>query len=129
MSKQPSAGFSHFTPLAIAVVLFILCPLSAGDDDAKAEKAIKAMGGRLERDRKAKDKPIIEVHFDGDKMTDAGMKELAGLKKLKMLSLFGPKVTDAGLKELAGLDGLLGLHFLRANVTDAGLKEIAACKN
>ena len=36
-------------------------------------------------------------------VTDAGLKELAGLKALQSLDLTGFKVTDAGLKELAGL--------------------------
>ena len=33
-------------------------------------------------------------------MTDAGLKELAGLKSLQTLNLFHTQVTDAGLKEL-----------------------------
>jgi len=36
-------------------------------------------------------------------ITDAGLKELARLKNLHTLSLYGTRVTDAGLKELAGL--------------------------
>ena len=36
-------------------------------------------------------------------VTDAGLKELAGLKSLQSLSLHNTQVTDAGLKELAGL--------------------------
>jgi hypothetical protein len=34
------------------------------------------------------------------KVTDAGLKELAALKGLKVLDLSSTKVTDAGLKEL-----------------------------
>ena len=33
-------------------------------------------------------------------MTDAGLKELAGLKSLQTLNLNDTQVTDAGLKEL-----------------------------
>jgi internalin A len=33
-------------------------------------------------------------------VTDSGLKELAGLRNLHSLYLFGTKVTDAGLKEL-----------------------------
>ena len=48
-------------------------------------------------------------------MTDAGLKELAGLKGLQDLHLIGcQRVTDAGLKELAALKELqtlnLGIH-------------------
>ena len=39
-------------------------------------------------------------------MTDAGLKELAGLKSLQTLNLTNTQVTDAGLKELAELKSL-----------------------
>jgi internalin A len=40
-------------------------------------------------------------------ITDAGLKELAGLKNLQWLDLcLDTKITDAGLKELAGLKNL-----------------------
>ena len=45
-------------------------------------------------------------------MTDAGLKELAGLKSLQTLDLNGTQVTDAGLKELAGLKSLQTLNLL-----------------
>ena len=44
-------------------------------------------------------------------MTDAGLKELAGLKDLQMLDLSFTQMTDAGLKELAGLKGLQTLNL------------------
>ena len=44
-------------------------------------------------------------------MTDAGLKELAGLKSLQTLNLSNTKVTDAGLKELAGLKSLQALDL------------------
>jgi RNA polymerase sigma factor (sigma-70 family) len=62
--------------------------------------------------------------------TNAGMKELAGLKKLRKLDLIVPLgVSDAGLKELAGLDNLAELSLTANDVTDAGLKELARIKN
>src|SRR5438093_6762019 len=39
-------------------------------------------------------------------LTDAGLKELAGLKSLEMLGIGSTQVTDTGLKELAGLKSL-----------------------
>ena len=44
-------------------------------------------------------------------VTDAGLKELAGLKSLQSLILNGTQVTDAGLKELAGLKSLQTLDL------------------
>ena len=58
------------------------------------------------------------------KVTDAGLKELAGLKSLQSLYLYSTDVTDAGLKELAGLKSLQSLLLGSTKVTDAGLKEL-----
>ena len=63
-------------------------------------------------------------------MTDAGLKELAGLKNLQSLNLAYTKVTDAGLKELAGAEELaIRCTFTHTKVTDAGLKELAGLKS
>src|SRR5260370_5763137 len=65
----------------------------------------------------------------GSKVTDAGLKELAGLKSLQSLAIGGTHVTDAGLKELAGLESLQTLDLGDTPVTDAGLKELAGFKS
>jgi hypothetical protein len=65
----------------------------------------------------------------GPTMTNAGLKQLAGLKSLKALRLGSTQVTDLGLKELAGLKNLQWLDLLYTKVTDAGLKELAGFKN
>jgi hypothetical protein len=57
-------------------------------------------------------------------VTDAGLKELAPLKQLTTLSLFGTKVTDAGLKGLAPLKSLTELDLFDTQVTDSGVKEL-----
>jgi hypothetical protein len=59
---------------------------------------------------------------------DAGLKELAALKKLQMLDLTYTKISDAGLKELAGLQQLRSLMLGYTKISDAGLKELAALK-
>ena len=63
------------------------------------------------------------------KMTDAGLKELAGLKSLHALFLAGTQVTDAGLKEVAGQKSLQTVDVRWTQVTDAGLKELAGLKS
>ena len=57
-------------------------------------------------------------------VTDAGLKDLAGLKSLQSLALGGTPVTDAGLKELAGLTSLQSLYLYDTKVTDAGVAEL-----
>ncbi len=58
------------------------------------------------------------------RVTDAGLKELAGLKQLKQLAITDTKVTDAGLKELAGFTHMQKLDLRVTQVTDAGMKEL-----
>ena len=62
-------------------------------------------------------------------VTDAGLKELAGLKHLTSLRLNQTKVTDAGLKHLAALPNLAVLSLDESKVTDAGLQYLAALKS
>jgi Leucine-rich repeat (LRR) protein len=57
-------------------------------------------------------------------MTDAGLRELAGLTQLQSLSLTGTRVTDAGLKHLAGLKELQTLDLTGSRVTDAGVSDL-----
>ena len=54
------------------------------------------------------------------KITDAGIKELTGLKQLERLDLSDTRVTDAGLKELTGLKQLRQL-VLRRRSSDPNL--------
>ena len=44
-------------------------------------------------------------------VTDAGLKELAGLNSLRKLDLYATSVTGVGLKELAGLKSLQSLNL------------------
>jgi RNA polymerase sigma factor (sigma-70 family) len=70
------------------------------------------------------------LHLMGNSLvTDAGMKELKGLKNLTELNLFGTQVTDAGLKEIKELKNLTELNLRATNVTDVGLGELKELKN
>ena len=62
-------------------------------------------------------------------VSDAGLKELAGLKSLRALDLHFTQVTDAGLKEMANLKRLEALSLSLPGITDVGLKELAALKS
>jgi hypothetical protein len=63
------------------------------------------------------------------KVTDAGLKELAGLKKLEILSLNYTGVTDGGMKTLAEFKELRILSLVGVKVTDQGVKELAPLTN
>ncbi len=77
--------------------------------------------------------PPIEVPFGlslgNTKVTDAGLKELKGLKNLTTLELMWTPVTDVGLKELKDLKNLESLSLSITQVTDAGMKELKDLKN
>ncbi len=57
-------------------------------------------------------------------VTDAGLKQVKGLTKLRMLHVAHTQVTDAGLVHLKGLIQLQELHLEFTAITDAGLKQL-----
>src|SRR5262249_11425215 len=72
----------------------------------------------------AKFERLHTLYLGGSKVTDAGLKELNGLKELQRLS-FSSRMTDTGLKELAGLKSLQTLTLDQTTqVTDAGVREL-----
>src|SRR5262245_5293951 len=78
--------------------------------------------------RRFADLPAVEVPFglqlQRPAVTDAALRELAGLPQLQSLTLNYTGVTDAGLKELAALKQLRMLELGGTKVRDAGLKEL-----
>jgi internalin A len=70
----------------------------------------------------------LRLNFSG--ITDAGLKELAGLKSLRVLFLESTGVRGPGLKELAALPDLRQLELsYNPQVTGVGLKELATLKD
>jgi prepilin-type processing-associated H-X9-DG protein len=68
---------------------------------------------------------LRHLAMEGTRITDRGMKYLAGLTALEELSL-SPRVTDAGLASLAGLSSLKRLYFPQTGaVTSAGLRHLS----
>ena len=112
------------TALVLALAPWSAISVLADEAEDKAVKAIQKMGGRIDRDMKAKGKPIVSVVLDGPKVTDAGLKHLAGLKQLRALTLGGTKVTDKGLKHLAGLKQLRELILSGTKVTGKGKADL-----
>jgi internalin A len=71
---------------------------------------------------------LEELSFYKTKITGVGFKELAGLKKLKILVLARSKVSDAGLKDLSVLENLEDLQLNDTVVSDPSMKRIAGLK-
>jgi hypothetical protein len=58
------------------------------------------------------------------RVTDAGLKHLAGLTKIEYLNLQGQHITDEGLKHLRGMTNLESLALSFSGITDQGLKQL-----
>src|SRR5262249_39823966 len=119
--------------LTAAALLLGLAPWTAvctraDEAEDRAVKAIEKLGGSITRDETATDKPIVSVDLGSTKVTDAGLKHLAGLMQVQMLILNRTGVTDAGLKHLAGLMQVQILDIGATKVTDAGLKHLSGLK-
>lgn len=125
----------RFPKLAVVVALSFTIPVQA--DQAAVVKMIKERGGTVEFDRTQSDEPVVSVSLPGSGVTDADLKELKTLKKLKSLAFnaivskapprANGRITDAGLKELTELTELQSLDLTgHVQITDAGLKELKA---
>jgi hypothetical protein len=115
----------------VVIVCLVLMSESVVHGDAGVENAIKfviGLNGKIERDDNVDGKPVIGVDLTNKNVTDAGLKELVGLKQLQELDHSGTEVTELGLKELAVFKQLRKLELYQTKTTNAGLKELAALK-
>jgi hypothetical protein len=97
---------------------------ATGRTHAEAWHRAVEQAGEILRDEKGKGKPVVEVSLLKTRVTDDGLKHLAGLKSLQGLILADTKVTDAGLKHLAGLKSLQDLYLASTKVTAKGVVEL-----
>ena len=68
----------------------------------------------------------VRTSFGGSGIDDAGLKEVARLKNLCLLSLYETPVTDAGYEHLRSIEGLESLDLERVVVFDKELDAIGA---
>ena len=73
-------------------------------------------------------KSLQTLNLRHTEVTDEGIKDLAKMQAPRELDVSWTKVTDAGLKDLAGLPTLQTLDLRENKVTDAGLKDLAGLK-
>ena len=77
----------------------------------------------------AKLKKFTRLDLGVTSTNNAGMKEVAKLEHLTHLSLYSTKISDTGMAELAGLKGLAWLNMNSAPVGDAAMKIVAQNKD
>src|SRR6266540_2228095 len=66
----------------------------------------------------------LEVLWLGPRITDDGVRELAGLGELEVLWLTRSRITDASIGVLSRLTGLRELNVNYTEITAAGLAEL-----
>lgn len=74
-------------------------------------------------------KHVTWLSLANTKVTDGGLKTVAGLPKLTRLHLDNTQIGDAGLTHLVNLEHLEYLNLFNTKVTDEGLKQLASLKN
>ena len=139
----------------VAILLIVGSPLPADEKNDEQEMAIatiKKMGGNVGIDAKAPGKPVVKVFLYGGKIagtgleclkalpsvywvglhdsdtTDADVKHVKSLPKLRRLSLAETKITDAALMDLKEATNLEWLELHHCAITDAGLAHLKALK-
>ena len=84
----------------------------------RPSRRIHELGGRITRDETKPGHPVIFVTLTGERVVDADLALLTGMKELKILGLENTKITGDGLDRLEGLTSLSGLNLLATEVTD-----------
>jgi len=114
-------------PLARPQVAMAVAPLAprAADrvepDEPGAVAALEKLPVRLVRSHRG---VVQGVEMTDPELTDAAMAHLEGLPSLEWLKVGKCKVTDAGLKPLTGLRRLRRLYLYELDLTDAGLAHL-----
>jgi Leucine-rich repeat (LRR) protein len=88
---------------------------------AISDRGLKALG-------KLPNEKLENLRLARNKITDAGLAELAAIPNLQVLDLSDNGITDAGVKHLARLGRLKKLYLSNTGVEDAGLKYLGGLK-
>jgi len=104
-------------PLVLCLATVVMSTALPAADDA-----LESAHATLKRND---DGQIVEVLFHHHtELSEAGLKQLAGLKHLKRLGLASPRITNDHLAHIAGLSGLESLGLSQAQITDDGLEHL-----
>ena len=110
--------------VAIALSNLMLHADEPTTDREKVVALVKKLGGSVEIDEKAKEKPVVAVHLSDTRVTDADLELLKSHTKLHRLYLQNAAITDEGLAHLKDQTELHTLSLNHTKVTDAGLENL-----
>ena len=94
-----------------------------GPDD-RLIKHIEELGGRIARDPKHPEGPVVEIDLSETKVTDDDLRLLSNLAELRTLNLHRTGISDAGIEHVVGLKHLTTLTLGDTRITNAGLKAL-----
>jgi Leucine-rich repeat (LRR) protein len=95
----------------------------ATDKLDKAIERIQSLGGQIKRDEKLPGRPLTEITLRGNAF-DGNVPELRFFTNLTKLDLGDTDITDAGLKEVSGLKNLKVLYLRGTKISDASVTEL-----
>ena len=113
--------------LTIAAVALFGTSVAFAEDEA-AIAALQKIGGKIERDDKAPEKPVKTVNLGVTQADDAALGSVKGFSKLEKLTLNNTKITDGGLDSIKTLVSLKKLYLVDTKIGDAGVEKLKDLK-
>lgn len=122
--RCPSPWLTLLLAAAVSLAACTPTPISDGD---RLLKEIRELGGSVEVDETAADKPVVAVALEDAAFSNGRLVRMSVWTELRSLRLCGTEIGDGGLKTLADFPQLRELHLSRsARITDASLPYLAA---
>ena len=91
--------------------------------ESVAIEAVQSCGGRVQKISAADDSREVSFYLVGDKVKDSNLSQLNAIGNVIWLNLANTKITDDGLKHLAGIK-LKKLHLEKTAIGDKGLAHL-----
>ena len=94
-------------------------------NEPAAIQRVQQLGGRILRVDKRRDRPVITLVVQSDgRLSENDLYLLGEFRHVTTLTLQNTPITDAGLKQVRHLKKLKRLSLWNIEITDAGLKEL-----
>jgi Leucine-rich repeat (LRR) protein len=97
--------------------------------DRQRVEAIEKAGGRVAAIAHNDARLEVDLHLQGQSVTDALLPQVSALKDVVHLNLGKSKITDAGLEQIKGMTTLTRLHLEETGITDKGLASLKGLTN
>jgi hypothetical protein len=119
------AAVGVFVVVVLTLVLFMIQRGASAKetfDPAAVIAEIQQYGGRVERDMKSPDQPVIGVNLSGTAYRAAVLNKLVAFPQLRNLDLSGETTSDLFLEHLHDVTTLRSLNLSHTKVTKGGIQ-------